>query len=714
MLDIDDVSDDNVSTQSPRVYSSEVPDPIVLKEWLTTDEPLHFHFDARLYQDLIEYENKHYTEFANENFKLLQQLEDADLRFEDTEYEIGVIDNSKLAKLAVIEDKINFTFLKIIENLETLINKSNSDNEETMDDSQANYELLLHILDCLYAHKFILNANLKPNYLCKWVNRFDPQPDRQLVQDVMMIPKPYLHPLFWNRLISKLICRGLMDQAVNAIKNSHYEELQENTESSVVYEVIEDLTNLLISYNTMSLKNQFANWKLSCCEFRDLFHTFKKKTSGSNLRLLDQIHDLLLILTGLPKTISNYSDSWYEIFACLSLYQVRDEEPLYKEYFEISTNEKPPSLITVDPYKNLEKTFLNIFEGNYLHVLMQIDEIDSSTSSLVSRLLEIKKILSSYYSTVLTTGLRSISEYLLTKYAYQCLENHSLVPIGIGILLNDHVMTDPKTNKAIIAEFLPNYHCKTNDDLEWSLTICAKLGLVTTANELYKIHGSKSLKEGYIYEALNMLVNGYSADEPLDETTTQNEAIKGIHHIVWDIIFQDSLLNGRPVEDELINNIIEHKVKFDIHPVIKQCLSPYGVLYEFFKANKQILSESILAKDKISKLIHLLEFIHLPKKFVPLLLGQFFVFLSDEHYLFQIPDLIVIIELIDNFEDNLVNGVLDTCQELYEYAISMEIDDDSDWRKILKKQSKIPENVQSLIRLLRNKIAHKIGQVYVT
>ena len=56
-------------------------------------------------------------------------------------------------------------------------------------------------------------------------------------------------------------------------------------------------------------------------------------------------------------------------------------------------------------------------------------------------------------------------------------------------------------------DILPNYICNTNDDLEWALTICANLNLVSTARQLYYQAGLKSLEEGYMYEALNNFVN---------------------------------------------------------------------------------------------------------------------------------------------------------------------------------------------------------------
>ena len=184
------------------------------------------------------------------------------------------------------------------------------------------------------------------------------------------------------------------------------------------------------------------------------------------------------------------------------------------------------------------------------------------------------------------------------------------------------------------------------------------------------------------------------------------------HFISTKLIFIKHLI----VDRELINNIIFHKVDpgFEIHPVIRQCLSPYAVLMEFFKSLEQ--SRSTIAMDNLSKLVHLIRFNHLPRKFYPLLLCQIIPFLIDSNMKFQLPDLIVIIELIDTFEFQTNHDEYTEGENLYQYSISNieSTTEDYDWRKNLQQSGKVlPKDLKSLIKLLRNEVVAKIGKVYV-
>lgn len=746
MLDIGGTSSDgddsinNISIPSTMETEAETPEPVILKEWLNSDKNLEFHFNAKQYKDSLDTSDDEYSsiylKYINSIYKIIESLNDLnpkegndDMTQEDEDDPIGLITSDSIAskqdRLNAKNIKLNDGFLRLIEHYIAFIEdlKTIEHDEQELE----RFECVLSILDSLLATHFVADANLKPKYLTQWINRFDPKPAQELVEDIMInSPTPYRHPLFWNTFISKLIIRGLVDQSVNTIQKSGIEELK--TTDNEMFLLINDFTSLLQSYHSMTLKNQFGQWKLSCCEFRDIIHKFNSKVQPDNVILLGQIFDLLCILTGLPKTITSYCDEWYEVLTALSLYQIRDDESMYSEYFDIALKEKPPlNIVTQDIFKATEKSFLDVFEGNFLHVLTKIDEVDKGTSAILSRLFELKGLLNSYYN---LDGLKpfdqlmrskTISEYLLTEFAFECLNVHDLVPVGFGLLLNDQIVTSKLSknhNKTIIENYLPKYNCKTNDDLEWCLTICAKLGLVTTASELYRIYGKKSLKDGYIYEALNMLVNCYNG-ENFDKTNERG--MKEVHYIVWDLIFQDSLLNNRLIKDGLINNIVEHKIdsNFDIHPVIKQCLSPYAILSEFYRAIPSTVPENTLAKDKISKIIHLLEFIHMPKRFYVLLLAQLIPFFLNDNYIFQIPDLIVIIELIDNYELQVTQEDWHKSQELYKYSVEIFKAEDSDiswydWRLVLHKEGiKTPESIEELIRFIRKLIVTKTGKVYI-
>ena len=87
--------------------------------------------------------------------------------------------------------------------------------------------------------------------IIKWVNTFDPKPDPELLNDVIVnTPQPYLHPRFWNTCISQLLTRGLFTQIHEVIEHSQYQELKEKCPE--LYAVIGDMDTLLSNYTSYS------------------------------------------------------------------------------------------------------------------------------------------------------------------------------------------------------------------------------------------------------------------------------------------------------------------------------------------------------------------------------------------------------------------------------------------------------------------------------
>ncbi|CAK7892764.1 nucleoporin Nup85p [[Candida] anglica] len=704
-----------------------VPSYIKLQDWLNSNEKFAFKFDAQSYkQSLKQKVDPEYLDFSNSLYKVFIQFSDNDLLGPavDMQEPIGVISDSfnpsiketERLRARALSDSLSSVIEIVSAYVKTIDNVKD-------DEIVYEYQQLLSVLDCLRANYFYDDANSRPELLAEWINKIDPKPETELVESVMShTPKPYLHPQFWNTYLAQLLTRGLLSQAVHAIEKSHFEELSNgDDDTNELYSIIKDFSSILANYSNMSLKHQFDDWKLVCCELRDGLSNRKIQISNpEHVRIVSQIYDLLCIITGFPKTIAEYCDTWYEMYTALSLYQVRYEDSLYKEYYQLASSERPCNVLG-ESNAVWEQICWNIMEENFLKALTIIDAIDSPVAAYISRLLEIKGLLKTYYSSrtaSVSNSLeeRTISQYLLTKYSYQCLLNHDLVPIGIGILLNKNVFISSQSrsdNRKCIAEFLPHFVCNTNDDLEWALTICAQLNLKSTAQTLYLNQGRKSLSEGYLFEAMNMFVNCYN---PEDTKNSNNEGMKELHRIAWDIIFQDALINSRPISDELINNIVTRNVgeDFEVHPVIRQCISPYAVLVEFFNSLKGQNFQS--GMEKISKLIHLLRFNFLPARFSPLLLCQILPFLMNSgQYQFQLPDLIIIVELIDSYETHSIEDK-EEGNVLYKCAIENIEEDvqEYDWRLVLKKTYKqIPKEFEEIIRILRNEVVAKIGKVYV-
>lgn len=97
-----------------------------------------------------------------------------------------------------------------------------------------------------------------------------------------------------------------------------------------------------------------------------------------------------------------------------------------------------------------------------------------------------------------------------------------------------------------------------------------------------------------------------------------------------------------------------------------------------------------------------------------MLLAQFIPFLSEPNTTFQLPDLVIIIELLDNYESDRNEKELKEGADLYLYSINnIESDaDENDWRKLVGKDN-LPKDIDLFTRLLRNLIAAKVGKVFI-
>lgn len=691
-----------------------------LSEWLQLDDDLKFQFDLQEYKKSLEPQDPFYRahhEYISLLYKIVEELLNHDVQVlpEDSEDEepLGVVTSlreiSKNAKKEVKLTRIHDAFSKILSKYEQFLDTVKDELQEEDWDAYVDLHFLLEFIQ---ADKFSIDQRQKPELILYWVNKYDPKPEDSFVDEVVYNnPEPYMHPEFWTTYMGTLLTRGMFSHAARSIKLSKYENLGEE---SLLYNIIIDFHVLIDSYTSMALKGQFGEWKRTACEMRDSYLTLKRGIEDEKqLVIARQILELLRAITGLPKTLAGFTSTWYELYAALALFQVRDYENVYMDYYQIAVGEKG-----IDETSDLEVFLSNVVMGNSVSVILAVDIYDSATAAYLSRLFELKGLFLPYYDVALNMTLsnkeglprRKISDYLLTRHAFECFEVHPLANVGIGLFLHPVITPSPDhnwKNRQIVGEFLPHYKCYTNDDMEWALTVCAKLNLPDVAKKLYLQQGEQSLAEGHLYEAMNMFVHCY------DDTSSSKEsalAMEKIHHIVWDILFQDALLNSLPVEDELLNNVITKKVdtSFEVQPAIRQCIAPYSVLVEYLVS----LEDKNAFKKNISRLFHLIRFKFMPKKFLPLLFAQFLPLLSSDK--FELSDLVVMIELIDSFEV-LAQEEPDEVAKLYSFAVKS-VDDvpaEHDWRKILQKEGLIPESVEDLVLTLRRSIASKIGDVYI-
>ncbi|CAK9439401.1 uncharacterized protein LODBEIA_P35400 [Lodderomyces beijingensis] len=709
-----------------------------LLDWLNSDDELQFRYHKSSKKDSGLKPTAMYSayiNFINSNFKLVESLLsklDYDEQVEDlSPPTIGVISTSQKTLNGPISrsKRIDAAFQDLVENLQKLLEstaeKGNAAEEEEQEEQKDKLSDVLLILKCIASTYFCADVRRRPEMVAEWVNSFDPQPPRELITEIMINqPRSYTHPLFWNGLVRKMVLRGLFQQVDEVLEHSNYIELRDMC--NPLFSAIQDLKSLVSSYKSYCYKGQFMQWKILACEYRDSLSQLKREVTdweGQDVNygtVFGQIYDIACIITGLPKTIATCSDSWYEMYLALSLYQIRDNESVSHAFFKSAISEVPPSPLVTNAGVDFnlddltEGTFINAMEGRIMKVMETLFDLSPATASYVSLLMELKGYFKDYHLNNTTGKLlapqKTISEYFLTRHAHDCLNLHDLVPVGIGLLGNGLIYQRPEStevNRNTVAEFIPHYDIKSNDDLEWALTICADLQLVSTARDLYFQAGTQAFDDGFLYEALNNFVNCY---DPLQVSgSTHLEGLHKIHFIVWDIIFTDCLVNNKPIRDDLLNNIVEQKLDMELHPVIQQCISPYAVLKEFYDS---LNDSTVKASSKLSKIIHLLKFQYMPKKFCPLLLCQFLPFLATNQKL-PLPDLIVGVELIDNYESEATEEEKEQGEYLYDYSTKVqEIDTQSehDWRIGAEP---IPPDVKSMLVLLRSRITAKVGKVFI-
>ena len=730
-----------------------------LVDWLASEEEeLVFCFNKDLYQQTCTPSTgffKAYVEYVNSNFKITEELlayvKSTQIAKPST---IGLITTNSENEKNTISRLVDDALVNVVQNLSQLIETPVETDEEIAENEKLQDAVI--ILKCFESTFFNTMVRTKPEIIMEWVNRFDPQPPTEIVNEVVVNePQSYLHPLFWKHIISKLAMRGLFKQLDEILQHADYKELEELC--NPLFTAIEDFRNLMSMYSSYALNGQFARWKLLACEYRDSLADVKSLVheEGENPKyqiILSQLYDIACLISGMEKTIAAHSENWYDMYLALSLYQIRDDEEVYKHFFEASILEKPPppphqsttsssSLLSSSSSSSMlapkngeqdldamtEECLLNILKGNLMKALETVYYLSPATAAYLSLFMDLKNLLEGYYtsqvlhSTANSDNLKkTASEYFLTRHAYNNLDIHELVPVGIGLLANPTLnkrSSSKKLNLQTIASFLPHYNVVANEDLEWALTVCADLGLTSTARDLYFQAGLQALENGYLYEALNNFVNCY---DPLEVSgSLHQEGLRKIHYVIWEIIFTDSLVNNSPIDDELINNIVDGEIDIQLHPIIQQSISPYAVLKEYFSSLST--EKTTVEPSSLSKIIHLLKFQYMPKKFRPLLLGQFLLFLRSEVEL-QIPDLIIMIELIDNYEGDVTGNDKRDGEQLFAYSVAeykQNIDSDGEQQQLNKldwREDIVPSSsptVDDLLALLRRKVSERIAKVFI-
>lgn len=584
----------------------------------------------------------------------------------------------------------------------------------------ANYidlEDSLNILHCLNTIHFTTDSSNGGDSrsaflhnLLEWVNRADGEPSPDLIDRVFSANEAneptYQNVMFW-KLLNQLLLRGLFDQAIGCIERSGIISELSNI-CKISSDAMTDVLELLRTY-PMDDEKTFREWKAMVLELSQTFSNSQTMVSGE---LRDYIEDTLLLLSGDRFKILNYSKTWYESFCGFILFYIPTLE-LAEEYLKVSTERNP-----IDLTNNWEECCASIIRGDVYSILPTLESLNTCTATFTAALCEAKGLLRSVASHTddnvafsggfqagtssggivnnLLTQKEGVVSYMMNNFAFELCstDDRKLWPVAIGLItLVPTGNTDAK--RITISELLQHYPYQTNDDIEWLLSVCAEWKLPHVTKSLYTKLGTAMMDEGKTIEAIANFSKAGRFDRVIQYSWT---------------LFEASVIQGEPLEDEILNAIIQNdELSLDnsnyisedlvdgvMTKAMRQTLSPYAVLYRFYEGMAN--EEWDVALDLLVKLI---TFSYLPDYYVVMLVTKFLypLYLSEEE---RIVDEETIVKIINTLETRWDSKSIKS-QNIYRAVLESD----------LALSEELPDKLENALKTIRQKLSFKLCQEFM-
>lgn len=552
----------------------------------------------------------------------------------------------------------------------------------------------LTILKCLKTIHFTADQESRSefiNSLLSWINRSDGEPNEEYINQVFTSSnrkKVYETSFFW-KLLNQLILRGLFEQVVACIERSELQNFLE-TQCEVSSNALHDVVALLKQY-PMDSSTTFREWKSLVLELAQTYNDSETQTTGE---MRDFLQDTLLLIGGDHSKILYYSSTWYESFCGLLLFYIPSLE-LSEEYLQIALKRNP-----LDVTNNWEQPCVDLIRGKLYSILPTLESLDSCTAAYTAAFCEAKGLLENYNdenedksslifddAEDLFSYKNGMACYMLNNFAFEIcsLGDTKLWPVAIGLITLSPVST-ASAKKMAIAELLPRYPFQSTDDIEWMLSVCAKWKLSEVAKSIYVTLGNKLLYESNTIEAMANFSKAGKFD--------------WVKRYSW-MMFEASVLQDGPLDDIVLNTIVTNNedpvipkdvIDTLVTGAMKQSLSPYAVLYQFYDAQKNNRWE-----EALELLLALLEFQYLPKCYMILLVSRFLlpVFLEDPSKVMKEDTILRVMEATSSKWDN--ND--EKSQNIYLSLRDMGL--------------QLPEDLESLHKTIRKLLNLKLCQEYM-
>lgn len=564
-------------------------------------------------------------------------------------------------------------------------------------------EECLTILKCLQTIHFTLDTpedvTVRETFiknLINWINRSDGEPNEEYIEQVfvpMTDGKRVFESSYFWKLFNQLLLRGLFDQAIGCLDRSQV-MVYLGDQCEVSSNALHDLIALLKQY-PMDSTDSFREWKSLVLELAQTYSGSETSITGE---LRDYIEDTLFLVGGHQSKILHYSSTWYESFCAFLLYYIPSLE-LSEEYLQLSLQNRP-----VDVTGGWEQTCVDLIRGKIYSILPALESLDTCSAAFTAALCEAKGLLERFVDDMemdkdvsyegiddLFSYRNGMACYMLNNFAFElCSQGDKrLWPVAIGLITLSPV-SSTSAKKMAIAELLPHYPFKTNDDIEWMLSILAKWKLPQIAKAVYVTLGNKLLYESNTIEAM---ANFSKAGK-----------FEWVKRYSW-IMFEASVMQGAPLDDVVLNAIVDDKgnsivpdeiLNSLVTSAMKQTLSPYAVLYRFYQAkNSNNWSEAL------ALLLRLIEFPYLPKCYLVMLMARFLypIYLEDDSRYVDESTILRIMESLENKWDNKDVKSVNIYLTMLEEGIV--------------EQNTLPADLTNFLQLIRQKLNFKLCQEFM-
>lgn len=644
--------------------------------------------------------SKEYLSYLESLFKSFEPLlkdqkyKTSKLNNQQEELSIGVlniIEHNRAAFELELFERMNF----LLSDINELIDKKLHLAEDATDyDWLIPFEVMVNVLNLLN-FLYFSSREEKTSLLILWCNRADIEPSESLGKEMLSNDDYCLRPDFWRVYIKKLAMRGQFSKACDAIVDG-MQKIDSDWKP-----IMGDVVHLLSDYDVVNFSQDntaFLDWKQKTCALRD--YLAETSFNSDATQAMHQIREVVEILSGSSHAILHNSTTWYECLLAMFLFQMPDVAEI-PSYYSLALSEFAHDREHV---RDWEIICMDLLEGKFLQMINALVILDKPTSTYVAVLCDTINLFQEYDAVLTLSNDASenmtIPDFLLKDLALNLLTAQETCAMGIGLWV---LLKYPETRQ-VLTETLPRFEIRTNDDLEWCLSVCSMMRLPATSSQVLINRARRCEEEGLQLESLTY----YS----------KAGALKQVRNKCW-LIFENALIEGKEFSEDIINKIIRGELLGDdeivLDQAVRQCLAPYAVLIQYYDLKG--CQKDTLA---LQHLMRLMDFPHLPAKYFSLLIAQFLPFVLSHENHFTSQEICAVIQMINRFERECQEGSenLKEAHDLYLFAKSekyLQTVSDTDWRRsVMAMGRELPDSCENLNLVLRKELNNRVAKNFLT